>query len=80
MEGVHGLHYSTFLYSFPSLFTLGTDRVLLNPITFLTVQPTSNPEDNLKYLFAVALTTVALLRLRPNLSFSFLSVSEGVEL
>lgn len=53
---------------------------LLNPITFLVVQLISNPEDNIKYLFAVALTTVALLRLRRNLSLPPLTLSEGVEL
>lgn len=48
---------------------------LLNLITFLIVQLTSNSKDNIKYLFAVALTTVALLR-RRNLSFPLLTLSE----
>lgn len=52
---------------------------LLNLITFLIVQLTSNPKDNIKYLFAVALTTVALLRCR-NLSFPLLTLSERVKL
>lgn len=53
---------------------------LLNPITSFVVQVTSNPKDNIKYLFAVALTTAALLRLHRNLFFPRLTLSGRVKL
>ncbi len=61
MEGADGLvHFcSTFLRFY------SRHGAAPNPSTFFVIELTSNPQDNIKYLFAVALTTVTLLSFSP---------------
>ena len=53
---------------------------LLNPKISLILQLTSNPQNNIRYMFVEALTTVVLLRLPRDLPFPLLILLERVKL